>query len=89
VAISKYSVFGSSADECVGDQNLAPFAMRTQVPFRSDLSPDCIRIDDYGNAVFPHYNREELCGLELKNRGFTGFASGEEIASGGPSRVGR
>jgi hypothetical protein len=35
-----------------------------------------IRIDARGNAVFPHFDREGLCGYELKNRGFTGFASG-------------
>ena len=35
-----------------------------------------IRSDDRGNAVFPHYNRQGLCGFEMKNRGFTGFAKG-------------
>jgi len=35
-----------------------------------------IRTDSKGNAVFPHFNREGLCGYEIKNRGFTGFASG-------------
>lgn len=33
-----------------------------------------IRRDERGNAVFPHYDREGLCGYELKNAGFTGFA---------------
>jgi hypothetical protein len=35
-----------------------------------------IRIDDRGNAVFPHFDAEGLSGYELKNAGFTGFASG-------------
>jgi hypothetical protein len=35
-----------------------------------------IRIDARGNAVFPHFDREGLCGYEIKNRDFTGFASG-------------
>lgn len=35
-----------------------------------------IRIDDRGNAVFVHMNREGVCGFELKNDGFTGFAKG-------------
>jgi hypothetical protein len=35
-----------------------------------------IRIDAHGNAVFPHFDADGLCGYELKNRGFTGFASG-------------
>lgn len=37
-----------------------------------------IRIDDYRNAVFPHFDREGLSGFELKNCGFTGFATGGE-----------
>jgi hypothetical protein len=35
-----------------------------------------IRIDDKGNAVFPHFDADGLSGYELKNKGFTGFASG-------------
>ncbi len=35
-----------------------------------------IKIDDRGNAVFPHFDAEGLTGYELKNRNFTGFASG-------------
>lgn len=37
-----------------------------------------IRIDIRGNAVFPHFDLQGLCGYELKNRGFTGFAKGGE-----------
>jgi Protein of unknown function (DUF3991) len=36
-----------------------------------------VRIDARGNAIFPHFDREGLCGFEIKNRGFTGFSSGE------------
>lgn len=35
-----------------------------------------IRIDERGNAVFPHADAGGLCGFEKKNRDFTGFASG-------------
>ena len=35
-----------------------------------------IRRDERGNVVFPHYNRDGLCGYEVKNSGFTGFAKG-------------
>lgn len=35
-----------------------------------------IRIDNRGNAVFPHFDQDGLCGYEIKNKGFTGFASG-------------
>lgn len=35
-----------------------------------------VRVDHRSNALFPHYDHEGLCGFEIKNRGFTGFASG-------------
>ncbi len=43
---------------------------------RSERFAGTIRIDARGNAVFPHFDADGLCGYELKNRGFTGFASG-------------
>ena len=38
----------------------------------------CLRVssDIYGNALFPHYNRQGVCGFEIKNSDFTGFAPG-------------
>jgi hypothetical protein len=35
-----------------------------------------VSIDDRGNAAFPHFDAQGLSGYELKNVGFTGFASG-------------
>jgi len=35
-----------------------------------------VKIDRHSNAVFPHYDAAGLCGYELKNTNFTGFASG-------------
>ena len=35
-----------------------------------------MRIDCRGNTVFPHFDAAGLCGYEIKNRGFTGFAAG-------------
>jgi hypothetical protein len=35
-----------------------------------------IKCDARGNAVFPHFDTDGLSGFELKNRNFTGFASG-------------
>lgn len=32
--------------------------------------------DHRSNAVFPHYDLEGICGYEIKNRDFTGFAPG-------------
>jgi hypothetical protein len=37
---------------------------------------DRIRIDRRFNAVFPHFSDEGLCGFEIKNTSFTGFAPG-------------
>jgi len=35
-----------------------------------------VRTDSRGNTVFPHFDAAGLCGYEIKNRGFTGFAAG-------------
>lgn len=35
-----------------------------------------IRTDARGSAVFPHFDRDGLCGYEIKNRGLTRFAPG-------------
>ena len=35
-----------------------------------------VRVDGRNNALFPHYDHEGLCGYEVKNKGFTGFAPG-------------
>lgn len=40
------------------------------------LFAGCIRVDRRNNALFPHYDKEGLCGFEVKNKGFTGFAAG-------------
>ena len=39
-----------------------------------------MRIGEYGNVLFPHWNKDasggkKLCGFEKKNSGFTGFSS--------------
>lgn len=41
---------------------------------RSDRFAGRVRMDDYGNAIFPHFDLDGLCGYEIKNRNFTGFA---------------
>jgi hypothetical protein len=35
-----------------------------------------VRIDDRGNAAFPHFDQDGLCGYEIRNTNFKGFASG-------------
>ena len=37
-----------------------------------------MRMDCRGNTVFQHFDAAGLCGYEIKNRGFTGFAAGGE-----------
>lgn len=37
---------------------------------------DRVRVDVRGNALFPHFDGAGLCGFEIKNKGFTGFAAG-------------
>jgi hypothetical protein len=48
-----------------------PLELLTAPPFRGR-----IRVDDRGNAIFPHYNRDGLCGWEARNHDFIGFAKG-------------
>ncbi len=40
------------------------------------LFADRVRVDHRRNALFPHYDKEGLCGFEIKNKDFTGFAAG-------------
>ncbi|HLJ45447.1 MAG TPA: DUF3991 domain-containing protein [Bryobacteraceae bacterium] len=42
----------------------------------SDRFAGRIRTDARGNAIFPHFDADGLCGFEIKNRSFTGFAAG-------------
>src|ERR1700722_13635263 len=35
-----------------------------------------VRMDRHSNAVFPHFDNDGLCGYELRNAGFKGFARG-------------
>ena len=39
-----------------------------------------VRLDNYGNAVFPHQDESGITGFEIKNHGFTGFSKGGEKA---------
>jgi hypothetical protein len=43
---------------------------------QSDRFSGRIRIDARGNAVFPHFDQQGLCGFEIKNHKFTGFSTG-------------
>jgi hypothetical protein len=42
----------------------------------SDRIAGRVRADRRGNAIFPHFDAEGLCGFEIKNKGFTGFSPG-------------
>lgn len=39
---------------------------------------DRVRIDHRGNAIFPHFDQNGLCGFEIKNKDFTSFSAGGE-----------
>lgn len=53
------------------DQRCLPVSVITDRRFEGR-----IRIGDRSNAVFGHWNCNGLCGYEIKNDGFTGFAPG-------------
>lgn len=40
------------------------------------IANDDIRIDERGNACFPHYDESGICGWEVKNEKFKGFSAG-------------
>ena len=39
-----------------------------------------IKTDERNNAVFPHFDRQGVCGYEVKNTGFTGFSKSGQKA---------
>jgi pimeloyl-ACP methyl ester carboxylesterase len=62
------------------DASRHPYLENERALPASLLESECfagrVRIDARGNAVFPHFDQEGLCGYEIKNKGFTGFSSG-------------
>ncbi len=43
---------------------------------KSDRFMGTVAIDDLGNAIFPHYDRDGLTGYSMKNSNFTSFSPG-------------
>lgn len=43
---------------------------------RQPIFRDRIRVDNRNNTLFAHFNQSGLCGYEIKNTGWTGFAPG-------------
>ena len=43
---------------------------------KSDRFYGTVAIDNRGNAIFPHYDKDGLTGYSIKNSNFTGFSSG-------------
>ena len=64
-----------AAKECAGLPSLTSRGLKPAL-FVTPRFKGCLRKDDRSNALFPHYDRDGLCGFEVKNRGFTGFAPG-------------
>jgi len=55
--------------------NFTPY-LKTRGLQESPRFYGCMAIGDHRNTLFPHYDDEGLCGYEVKNKGFTGFAPG-------------
>jgi len=60
---------------CVGLPYLTSRGLSPEVLALPQFSGS-VHVDQRNNAVFPHYDQQGLCGFEIKNRNFTGFASG-------------
>ena len=63
------------AEECLSLPYLTGRGLGPEV-LQLPLFAGCIRVDQRRNALFPHYDKEGLCGFEIKNKDFTGFAAG-------------
>ncbi|NJN46010.1 MAG: DUF3991 domain-containing protein [Candidatus Competibacteraceae bacterium] len=58
-----------------------PYLMGRNIPAAVLSGPRLVGkvyTDSHRNAIFPHYNSAGLCGYEIKNQNFTGFAKGGE-----------
>ena len=55
--------------------------------FQSDRFTGRVRIDARGNTVFPHFDREGICGYEIKNLVFSGFGPGGSILWGASALI--
>lgn len=63
------------------DVTASPYLESRGLPpalFTAERFAGRIRVDDRRNVAFAHYDEAGLCGFELKNKNFTGFASGGE-----------
>ena len=48
----------------------------TQDTINSPRFKETIYLDSHNNAIFPHFDRDGICGYEIRNQNFKGFASG-------------
>lgn len=48
----------------------------SEATLRSPRFWGCVKIDHRGNAVFPHFDTEGICGLEKRNRDFWAYSQG-------------
>jgi hypothetical protein len=59
--------------------NRHPYLNARGISQQTSASPrfeGTIYSDERGNAIFPHRDREGVCGYEIRNRGFKGFSRG-------------
>jgi hypothetical protein len=53
-----------------------PFSLLGSPRFAGRIRTEARNGIQFPNAVFPHFDKHGLCGYEVKNTGFTGFAKG-------------
>ena len=63
------------AEECLALPYLSSRGLGPEI-LSLPIFAGCVRVDRRNNAIFPHYDKFGLCGFEIKNYNFTGFAAG-------------
>jgi len=59
-------------NEYLNETRQLPASLLSQPFLRGRIAVD----ERFGNVMFPHFDHEGLCGYEIKNENFTGFAKG-------------
>jgi len=72
---SKVLAAWEKAVECQSSGYLSSRGITQEVLAQPHLA-GMVRVDSRHNVLFPHYDQDGLCGYEMKNKGFTGFAPG-------------
>ena len=60
----------------LGQRRTLPSSLLMHDRFAGRIRTEACSVSIYPNAIFPHFDEKGLCGYEVKNVDFTGFASG-------------